>query len=64
MLTYTHIPGIERRYYLKSCDTISVLPVVIPLSLVLETVGPLADAETTPLVVLPLTQVGLGHVSV
>ncbi len=45
-------------------DAVSVLPVVEPLSLVLQTVRPLADAEAGPLVVLPLAHVGLGHARV
>ena len=40
------------------------LPVVKPLALVLEAVGPLADPEAAALVVLPLAHVRLGHVRV
>ncbi len=45
-------------------DTIAVLPVVVPLPLVFEAVAPFANAEAAPLVVLPLSHVGLGHVGV
>ena len=49
---------------LERGDPVSVLPVVVPLALVLEPVGSLADAEARSLVVLPLAHVRLGHVRV
>ena len=42
----------------------AVLSIVVPLTLVLEAVGSLADAEAAAFVVLPLAHVGFGHAGV
>jgi len=47
---------------LEGGDTVAGLFVVEPLSLVLESVAAIADAESRPLVVLPLAHVDLRHV--
>ena len=49
---------------LEGGDAVAVLSVVEPLSLVLEPVRALANAEPAALVVLPLSHVRLGHVGV
>ena len=49
---------------LEHSDSVAVLPVVEPLSLVLEAVGSFAGAEPTSLVVLPLAHVGLRYAGV
>ena len=45
-------------------DAVAVLPVVVPLALVLETVRPLRDPEPAAFIVLPLTHVGLRHAGI
>ena len=44
--------------------TVTIFTIVVPLSLVLETIRALADAKATSLVILPLAHVGLCHVGI
>lgn len=50
--------------YLERGDAITVLLVVVPLALVLESISSLGHTKTRSLVVLPLARVGLHHVGV
>lgn len=49
---------------LEGGDAVTVLFVVVPFTFVLESVGPLGDAEAASLVVLPLSHVRLDDVGV
>ena len=60
VLVFTLFPG----PVLEGCDSVSILPVVVPLSFILETVRSFTDSEATSFVILPFTHVGLRDIGV
>ena len=45
-------------------DPVAVLPVVVPLAFVLETVRPFRDTKTTAFIVFPFSHVGFSHAGI